>query len=125
MKAFVFAAILLLVATSVAALQSNPLRFSSIRLDPYAYAGDFVHARVGVEAQEGPDAEDVRVRAVVFDWGSYDSGAYVQSLTQQPSTSSLILDVPEDAYPGYYLVRFVITDSDGDRRVKHRWVEVV
>jgi len=122
-RAVIFAVfVILLFICPVSARPSirETLNIRQIVVDDYVRQGDDLKILVDVENQGIGKFENVKVTAYVYDLDLYASRKFYNLKQNRNTREILFLEIPKNARPGVYYLRLVISDSLGNRRVKHR-----
>ncbi len=104
-------------------LADERLEIASLRIiNEESASGENVYAKISVDVHGLND--ELEIFAVIPELGiRTTAGPFNPS--GRIAKPSLFLEIPEDAEPGVYWVRFTIRDDEGRRRVKYRPVEIV
>ena len=86
--------------------------------------GDELNMFVNFENKGDEDIKDARLTAIIQDLGIRSKTAKAQVTDGNEESKTLVLELPEDAKPGRYWVELVI-DTDGNRRVKFRPIDII
>lgn len=121
MRGVVITAIALLLAvTSASAFVIVDHWYAS----PQAFSGGFVSNSVTLDIKDLDPDPNLKVSFVILELG-------VRSVKGPYNPSGLLhttvhrsLEIPYDAEPGEYVVRMYITDKHGNKRIKHRFIEI-
>ena len=121
MRGIVVTAIALLLAvTSASAFVMIDHWYAS----PQAFTGGFVSNSVTLDIKEVDPNPNLKVAFTIPELG-------VRSVRGPYNPSGLLyttvhrsLEIPYDAEPGEYVVRIYITDKHGNKRIKHRFIEI-
>lgn len=114
MKKLLVLLIGLLYISSVFAISIDQTRYDEVvhPQDPFLF-------KVYTSADDHID--NVKIKGYIFELGAYASdGPFDLGNSHR---SSLLFDIPEDAQPGEYVVRFSINDGS-TKRIKHRFISV-
>jgi PKD repeat protein len=85
--------------------------------------GNYVRFSVGLQNNLNYDLKDIKVEAAIYELGARDTDV-IRSLDVDDSATVVFeMDIPEDAAPGLYDVRVVVSNNDV-RRVKYRTLVV-
>ena len=86
--------------------------------------GDELLMFVNFENQGALELNDVRLTAIIQELGIRSPTAKTVVRHNKGDFKTLILDIPKDAKPGRYDVELVV-DTDGDRRIKFRTIDII
>ncbi|MFH1590669.1 MAG: tandem-95 repeat protein [archaeon] len=90
----------------------------------YAQPGDMIEALVTVENNGNVKMKDLRVTAVIPEFGVRSSRGPMTLKPGSETTTTMRLLLPYDLPPGEYAIRFTVS-TDNSRRVVHRFVDVI
>lgn len=124
-KIFAWIFILTLAISSVSALKSKDIYVGSINtVDDQSYTGDYLPVSTAFKIKTKEKVNNMRVTVMIPELDARRSLGPFDVKKTGTQTKSLALMVPDDAPKGEYLARITITDKNGHKRVKHRWIEL-
>ena len=89
-----------------------------------AFIDDSVETWVTFDLEDLDADDDIKVvfiipeLAVRASRGPYDPAEFSHTQVRRD------LFIPDDAEPGEYVIRMTVTDEDGNKRIRHRFVEI-
>jgi large repetitive protein len=81
--------------------------------------GDELPIHVAIENIGSYDIKNIKISAAILEFGEYVPCTEFEFEMRNKESQIITLVIPEDAQPGWYDVRFTVSDDDV-RRVKHR-----
>ena len=81
--------------------------------------GDELPIHVAIENIGSYDIKNIKISAAILEFGEYVPCTEFEFEMRNKESQIITLIIPEDAQPGWYDVRFTVSD-DEVRRVKHR-----
>lgn len=89
-----------------------------------AFADGFVDTAVTLDIDDVPSNEDIKVVFLIPELGVRSSKGFFDPSGLRHSTVHRVFDIPEDAEPGEYVIRMTVVDKQGNKRVRHRFIEI-
>jgi hypothetical protein len=84
---------------------------------------EFVSNSVNIDTEEMQNDDNIKVVFSVPELGIRESGGYYSGEIRHASIQNTIW-LPYDAESGEYVLRMTVTDSEGNKHVKHRFIEI-
>lgn len=120
MRGIVAITIFLLMAVSVSA----NIAIEHWTIEEDSLYDEFASNNVGLEITDVPSDYDIKVVFTIPELGVRESrGPYYPDELRHTSLQNTLW-LPLDADYGEYVVRMTITDSEGNKRIKHRFLDI-
>jgi hypothetical protein len=100
-------------------LPRDELGVAGIGTNDVVGVGEILQLNLKFDNRGNQDLKDVRISASILDLDVRNTEGPFDLDEDEQVTKSLVLDVPEDAEPGYYYVRISVSNNEV-RRVVHR-----
>jgi hypothetical protein len=88
------------------------------------FPGDIVDNSISLGIEDLPSDEDIRVVFSIPELGVYSSRGPFDPSGLQHSNVRRVLILPDDVEPGEYVVRLYVRDDEGNKRIRHRFIEI-
>jgi len=85
---------------------------------------EFVENDVSLNVRDLPSNEDIKVVFTIPELGIRESKGPYDPEELQYTTVHKMLELPWDADYGEYVIRMTVTDSEGNKHIKHRFIEI-
>lgn len=83
-----------------------------------------VDTSLNLDIEDLPSDEDIKVIWTIPELDIRVSKGPYDPIDLRHARIARSFEIPWDAEPGEYVVRLTITDSEGNKRIRHRFVEV-
>jgi hypothetical protein len=90
----------------------------------YAFPDSFVEASASIDLEDHGIDDNLKVVFTIPELGVRASKGPFDPEDLRDVYVYRSLDIPWDAEPGEYVVRMTVTDDDGNKRIKHRFIEI-
>ena len=122
MRGVIIIFMLLILASSVIALEPAKLRLGRIYIDDFIYLNE-MQSSVNVENNFNTTLKELRYYFYIPELAVYSSRGIMEIDDDDSETISLIVELPEDTPSGWYVARITVS-NDIVRRTKYREIYV-
>lgn len=125
-KIFAWILLFTLAVSSVSALTSKDIYVGNINIqDDESYLGDYLPFSTSFKIKTKEDMDNTRVTVIIPELDIRRSLGPFDIDKAGIQTKSLGVFIDEETPMGEYLARITISDKNGNRRVKHRWISLI